>query len=152
MSGYTFQSLLGDENIDVDTIVVDEIDASTVHVSKYLFVDAPAQAIINELVIPTSAHLGYVLTSDANGYASWQPSASITLAGDAIGAPSANRVDTLAGGTIAVTSLVDKTSSQILTNKTITGTFTGSLTGNASTATLAATVTTNANLTGDITS
>ena len=98
-----------------------------------------------------SSQVGYILTStDIIGNSTWQPPAISVLSGDSNGLENSNTVDSLLGGTvtipIGVDTLVNKNGVQTLTNKTITGTFTGSLTGNSST------VTTNANLTGDVTS
>ena len=60
-----------------------------------------------------------VLTSDSVGNATWQNIPSITLVGDASGPTNATIVNSLAGGTIPVPTVVTLGASQILTNKTL---------------------------------
>jgi hypothetical protein len=82
-------------------------------------------------------------TKNINGVA-FDGSADITLTADA---------STLTGTTLNSTVLNSSlTSVGTLTNLTVTNPIAGSITGNAATATLATTVTTNANLTGEVTS
>lgn len=61
------------------------------------------------LTLPDNASAHKVLTCiDSTGITSWQSPSIVVLNGDTVGPASTNRVDTLAGGTIAVNNLVQK--------------------------------------------
>ncbi len=83
---FKYQTLLGDSSFTGDDIDVDTATFSTIQIT-------------------TGAGSNKVLTSDATGYGTWQ-TPSVTLAGDASGSSSSTVVNTLAGGTIPVSSLV----------------------------------------------
>jgi hypothetical protein len=100
---YQFQVLTGLTQIGtIDRITVGEIDTNIL--------------TANEFIYPNGAIDGYVLTSNPAGVASWQPDSTV-LNGDAMGAPLTNRVDTLAGGTIDILSLVTLLGAQTVKNK-----------------------------------
>jgi hypothetical protein len=111
-----YQSLLGLSNIDTDVI-----QADTIVVQKDLTVFGNSTLL--GLTIPTGASLNKVLTSDSQGNATWQTQQEQVLAGDAVGPATSNRIDTLAGGTLPVASLVTLTGAQTLTNKVLGSTL-----------------------------
>jgi hypothetical protein len=139
MSGISYQALLGETNIDADYISVETLSANKITTQD---IGVTGVALVNELQIPSGAHEGWILTTDGFGIASWQPDPNVNLLGDATGLLTSNRVDTLAGGTIPVTTVVTLADTQTLTNKTLntpiisTISNTGSLTLPTSTDTL----------------
>ena len=78
---FEFQSLLGTSSIYVDTLSVDHLSIA-------------------------GGITGDVLTKKNDGSSSWQPVEIVNLQGDASGPATSNRVDSLAGGTIPVNTLV----------------------------------------------
>ena len=113
----SYQTLLGESSVTADYISVNKLSADTITTQEF---SVTGTAVINELQIPNGGQDGYVLTSNPFGVASWQPDPNVSLLGDATGLLTANRVDTLAGGTINVTNLVTLTGTQTLTNKSLT--------------------------------
>lgn len=110
----SYQSLLGISDVTIDTLNTD-----TIVVNKDLTVFG--EAILTGLQIPVGASLNKVLTcTSLLGDATWAVPADATLVGDCTGFSSNNRVDTLAGGTIPVSTLVTLSGTQTLTNKTFT--------------------------------
>jgi hypothetical protein len=102
-----YQSLLGISNFDGDYASFQEVDADTVVVNTNFALKAA----------PTS---GYVLTSDAFGYGTWQPTVHPPLAGDVTGPIASNTVATVGGKTAAqVSATVDDVNST--TNGTTNG-------------------------------
>ena len=121
----TYQTLLGLSSVNAESVETTTLDVDVITVHKLLDVKGDAvfeRAEIDELYLPSDAEKGYVLTSDDRGNATWQEPEEAIFEGDTTGDASANRVDTLAGGTISVDSLVTLTGTQTLTNKTVTGT------------------------------
>lgn len=130
-----YQSLLGDTSIDADAVVTQELDTV---VANIVDLNCTEKAVMNQvsavsidagslttgfLKMTTGAALDTVLTcTSLNGTSAWRPPAGVTLAGDAVGAAGGNRVDTLAGGTIAASNLVTLAGTQTVSNKTITQT------------------------------
>ena len=101
----SFQSMLGETEIDTDTIYSSTIISTTIITKNFQL---------------TGGALNQVLTSDSLGNGTWQYIPLITLVGDASGPTSATVVNSLAGGTIPVSSVVTLTGSQTLTYKTLT--------------------------------
>ena len=101
-----YQTLLGDTSGDLTNLSIYDLDA--------------ANATFQNLILPNGAEKGYVWTSDDQGFGQWVMIPAITLAGDAVGAPGSNVVNTLAGGTIPVSNIVQLAATQTLTNKTLT--------------------------------
>jgi Repeat of unknown function (DUF5907) len=101
------------------------------------------QVRIPHLVLPTGASAGKYLASDANGVATWSDIPVANLITGVTGI-----LPIASGGTGSATqNFVDLTTAQTIAGtKTFSDPIAGSITGNA------ATVTTNANLTGDVTS
>nr|MDD4931725.1 hypothetical protein [Candidatus Colwellbacteria bacterium] len=109
-----YQSLLGLSSVDSDTI-----NADTVVIQKDLTVFG--NSTLSSLILPTNAFTNDVLTcNDLSGSAVWKTPAIPTLIGDTTGLANANQVNTLAGGTIPVSSVVTLSGAQTLTNKTLT--------------------------------
>ena len=93
-----YQTLLGDNSGEFDGLDVYDLTAHN--------------ATINNLFLPDGAEKGFVLTSDDQGLGKWQMVPPVVLAGDAVGAPGSNVVNTLAGGTIPVSTLVQLDAAQ----------------------------------------
>lgn len=109
-----YQSLLGAyEPLDI-------LELNSLLVHKDILVEGGIESlgntILHNLTLPNGAAEGLVLTSDANGLASWGVN-DPPLVGDASGKTSETRVDTLAGGTIPVDTLVTMDGNQNITNK-----------------------------------
>ncbi|MDR3562975.1 MAG: hypothetical protein P4N59_16290, partial [Negativicutes bacterium] len=143
------KTLLGDVTGPFQTNVVTKVGGSTaanIHQAELLANAATDLNTADALVKRKNGNFSAgTITANLVGNVSGS-SASFTgsLLGDITGTQGATVVSNINGK--AANQTVTLTDIQTLTNKTITGTFTGSLAGNAST------VTTNANLTGDITS
>jgi hypothetical protein len=114
----SYKSLLGLSDIDANGIVADRVDVDQLNTREL----NAENAIIQKLNLPDGAQTGYVLTSDEVGLALWQELPDIILAGDAVGPPEENVINTLAGGTIQVANLVTLDGVQTITNKDITAT------------------------------
>ena len=101
----SYQSMLGLSDVNTDVFATNTLVANN--------------ATIKNLTLPTGAEKGYVLTSDDIGQCKWTAIPEIVLGGDAVGAPGSNVVNTLAGGTIPVLTLVQLDAPQTLTAKTL---------------------------------
>ena len=81
---------------------------------------APIVSAQSQLLYPVNASAGKILSCvDGTGLAQWITPPSTTLAGDVTGPSSATVVNTLAGGSIPVSSIVLKESLDALKNKVI---------------------------------
>ena len=113
MSTFGYQSLMGLSSIDADIV-----DTNTLVVEKDLTVNG--NSALQNLILPTGAVVDDVLTCISNsGNTAWKKPADSVLVGDVTGLSSNNVVNTLANGTIPVSSLVSMTGAQTLTNKTL---------------------------------
>ena len=82
-----YETLLGDATADLDGADIQQL-------------------IVENLYLPNGAEKGLILTSDDQGLGTWQEVPDAELIGDATGHASGNVVNTLAGGTISVSNLV----------------------------------------------
>ncbi len=111
-----YQSLLG----TYEPIDILETNSLLVHKDALIEggINVAGNAYLADLTLPTGARLGRVLTSDALGHATWEELTK-QLIGDASGPFGATVVNTLAAGTIPVSSIVLLDAIQTVRNKSI---------------------------------